>query len=1701
MKMNFANVDMHDRPILILKRADGTPIGVLGNATNVEINPNYNELSILSFTLPSSVNGVKTPFYDDVTGQKIIELKGIAQFAVTQPKESGDKVNMSKSVQANSLECEFGRKKISLPESTYKFYDSTNTDGTTLGMIMELMPNWTVGAVAETLRNKYRTFEISGENLYNFIKGTVQKAYNCIFDFDTLNRIVSVRDADDIPAEKQVYISRDNLARDIEVTELTDELVTRLEVSGADGVDIREVNPTGTNYILNLDYFMTTDHFSQALVNKYNAWKTLVNNNRRSFYNYAIQYSMRVSEELAENAKLADLQGEYTSLENIQAVIIQGISTGLKRQADLDTANANLSAKNAEIAAKQSEINSIVSEREATMAAMQAIRDQCAYENYFTLAERKVMDPYIVDNSIEESSFVASEVQSYTDGAGNSIENKTVKVTGATVDVTTNAAGSTLYNITGGSINVAGLITGTVISSVFEKRTNGKIVLSIYISNGSYSGTRFPSGCVSISGTGSVTQSGSTVTCSVTNGYLFFSLNASDYEKKTVAWELYEYGEKLLAKMAVPTYSFSVDSANFIALDQFELFKNELELGQRIYIQIGSGKILKPVCTGARLKYADRPYLELIFSDTFTATDSESKLVEILDNSISMGKTLSSGKFTYEAWTESGASSELHDFIMSALDTAKNAIMSSTDQAVSWDGAGLRLRQYSNDAHTGYQPEQIWINNNSIMMTADAWAHAKMAIGKIHDANVGDKWGIIAEMLVGTLIAGEELVIESQKKDGGTAVFRMDSDGCRLYNSEFTIQKTNSDGTTTQIVLDPSVGVAMGKYPVVNNDGSINTTNAKFYVDPSGTMHLSGTIISYDGIIGGWTISQDGLYSGNTNATRVGMTSTGDIRIWAGNLDKTKAPFYVKQDGTMHSHLGEIGGWYIGTDYIGNANTKAASTTGMASGSASSVWTFWAGGAQATAPFRVNTAGKVYCSNIEIVGGSIVIKDGDTTMFTVTNKGKVTAADITITGGSITIKDGTTTKFQVTNKGKVTINDGSITIKSGDTTMFSVSDQGYLTSISGKIGGWYIGSDYLGNKSARATSTVGLYSTETTTNVAIWAGGAQASAPFRVTAGGKIYASDLEVTGGKIGGWYIGTDYIGSANTKNTSKTGMASTTSDAQYAFWAGNSGGDPSGAAFRVQANGKVYASNLNITGGSIEIQSGGVTKFKVTSAGAVSASDLTITGGSITLGTVFSVNSSGYLTASSGKVGGWFISSTHIGNNAAEANSTIGMANKTGTNKVFWAGTDKFRVLANGKLYSSDIEVSGGSISISSGSTVNFSVTSSGVLTAKSGSIGGWYFLTDYLGNASTKAASTVGMAPVASTSDSYAFWAGGTSPKFYVTGKGKLYASDAEFTTSMKIGTKSIGDYILEVSPDKISMLTFDSLGSSSSMLLEPGKIKITSSGTFELASTYLTITSAGELTCTSGKIGGWTIGSLQLNSGSNSGYVALNSNDTWNAQAGDWVQPYAIWCGNSSAGSAPFRVRRDGTIYINALMIWDGSQYKKVDFSRDFSNAVSLKSGGSWSGNTFKATLKFFGDDNFTKTINISATSSVSNFKFYEFREDAKTITVTYDLKRTVNGQTTTEGELTETISGTVPYNAGYDAACGGISIPTGTAASYTLTVPQGATYSSKKQYTVTPVDSSYIEFGNPTIIDGVTYYERGDITLKSNVKVKIAVKS
>lgn len=175
----------------------------------------------------------------------------------------------------------------------------------------------------------------------------------------------------------------------------------------------------------------------------------------------------------------------------------------------------------------------------------------------------------------------------------------------------------------------------------------------------------------------------------------------------------------------------------------------------------------------------------------------------------------------------------------------------------------------------------------------------------------------------------------------------------------------------------------------------------------------------------------------------------------------------------------------------------------------------------------------------------------------------------------------------------------------------------------------------------------------------------------------------------------------------------------------------------------------------------------------------------------------------------------------------------------------------------------------------------------------------------------------------------------------------------------------------------------------------------------------------------GTIGGWTLASNRLSSGSSSSYVGLDSNAS---------NTYAIWAGAENPTDAPTRVTRGGKAYLHSLMIYNPTteEYEEVDFSRDFSDAVSYSS-GSWSGNTFNATLAIFGRDT-GKQIALTGTCTAMYAYVESVSQEGTECRGTVQLRMTVGGsQKAAENVQDVLIDAENAYKAGWNAclaACG-----------------------------------------------------------------------
>lgn len=975
MVVDFSKINLQERPVLILKNASDDVIGVLGYAHNTVLDIKYNETSTLEFDLPYEVDGVKVPFYDDVVGMKIIEVVDVGSFTLTKPTQKYEGQKRYKSCVANSLEYEFVYKTISLPEDTYKFYDDT-ADGrknSILGIIMEVIPSWRVGTVPSNISKKYRTFSVENTNLYDFMKNTLQQSYNCLFDFDTTNRVVNIRDLSEQAVVEPVFLSYENLAKSIEIEENVEDIVTRLDVNGAEGVDIREVNPTGTNKIIDLEYYMDTSNFSQSLINKYHNWVDLVHESRQTYYTSTVEYMLLVEELQTEQAALKEMNTELLILGNSQALAVEEKNMNIPgADSKYNEITKNVSDQKNKIQNQQKLIDNIQKRKDAKFSDMQSIVNRCKYENYFTLEEQKAMDKYIKDGDISESSFVLSSSKSYSsEKTSKDLAGIEFKFSNGEYTKVTTKEGSVIYSIKGGNVAVknssgTNIVNSYVISCVIELRrasdgsSGFESVSSIYLSNGKLNSVDFAKATITASGSIKTDKSnvqdivdsletqmtGGSVDIIYKSGNMYFTLDVSDMEKRSVSNDLYDFGVEQMKKMSVPSYNFKISSANFLTIDEFVSFRNNLTIGEKVYVKVNDDNkydsVLTPICTGVKIDFENINSLELEFGSSYTAGDSEFKLVDLLEQSVSSGRRVELSKYAYAAFIDSGASTEMLDFMRSALDVSKNAIMSSQDQAITWDESGFRMRKWANDEKSAYEKEQIWMNNNSILITDDNWETAKMAIGKVYSDDVGETWGIVAPTIVGKMIAGEQLVIQSLAgqsndptgKDGTrentVAEFRVDKDGVKIYNSDIMLAGLGNpvyeDGKQVgwsenhHLVMTPDLGFAMGIYPIIkyneekDEDGNVvkttrvlNEDNTKFWIDYDGDVHFSGRLEGADGLFTGrlevlndsiaTVIDADsGLSIYHVSHTTVKNPETGEDE----DKEEYTQKFYADGDGNLH---------------------------------------------------------------------------------------------------------------------------------------------------------------------------------------------------------------------------------------------------------------------------------------------------------------------------------------------------------------------------------------------------------------------------------------------------------------------------------------------------------------------------------------------------------------------------------------------------------------------------------------------------------------------------------------------------------------------------------------------------------------------------------------------------------------------------------
>lgn len=203
-----------------------------------------------------------------------------------------------------------------------QFYLPTNPKLSLLHLIFEKIPGWKIGNVDVKLGRKERTFNEDRIAVYDFLMNEIQDTFKCVVEWDTLTYTVNfyeeeedgITEDNEVQSrwETNVFISRDNLANEININYSTDDIKTKLKVSGADDLNIREVN-LGQNYIMNLGYYHNLDWMEQDLFEAYDDYLEAVEE-------YTPQYSEAMQNWVGANNKYNDFMNAVPAEGNVVLV-------------------------------------------------------------------------------------------------------------------------------------------------------------------------------------------------------------------------------------------------------------------------------------------------------------------------------------------------------------------------------------------------------------------------------------------------------------------------------------------------------------------------------------------------------------------------------------------------------------------------------------------------------------------------------------------------------------------------------------------------------------------------------------------------------------------------------------------------------------------------------------------------------------------------------------------------------------------------------------------------------------------------------------------------------------------------------------------------------------------------------------------------------------------------------------------------------------------------------------------------------------------------------------------------------------------------------------------------------------------------------------------------------------------------------------
>lgn len=794
MIVKFSSLNRYETPSVTIcnpgsKNINGcltNAVGTVPNISDFEIIYNFNTSSELNFRCnlihddDESLDNYIYDMYKSLQNRRLLFVNEIGYFVINDVSDGYDNGVRYKDINAKSVDAEISHKTVPYIENgTYPlFSNEINNDDGLLEKIIRSLPNWYLGTTDNSIINKfkniYRTFEDIGTdtNCLEFMLTNIQDAYECIFEFDIINRLIYVYDQNDYVRETGVHITKDDVIKSLNITETSEDVYTSLSVFGANDLTISAVNPTGDNIIHNFSNYL--DWMDVDLRQNVSKWQSSIS---EAFYDLELlnDADLEIFDWMSDELRDKIIEwNTYTYDPTYEPSVHDVVPFWYQAKRfiyenDLDDGETSGYTK---LVKEYYDILDIKYRYEADIDRFNSL-----YKVWTRLKENIVAG--VSDGVINEYANVISSTMSNIIWDEGYQEVCTPPIFD---DTSENLIQLAIENIT--KCELLSSAARSTIESINR-------ALNCYIRQTNTSENEEYEGVISeINNTLSIKQwfgeEYETLMNFVYEGvytdeYIALQKNMTNSEKFKQMSTLFQRALRQSEKISKPTTQIDIDTENIVFSNYFQNSIEQIETGCVINVELSTNDIASLFLSTISINYEDQS-LKLTFGNRLNRADPKSLFEKTLGN---INKTANSIGFMKDIIypIKNGEFNAMREEIQTSRNITLDKVISSSHEDIVYDSSGYTGRTIKTDAsgnpqmdsngNIQYEDEQIKITGKNIVFTDDSWKSCKTALGKLalrvvdNSGNVSESYlyGINAEAIIGNLIIGNRLKIVNSEGD------------------------------------------------------------------------------------------------------------------------------------------------------------------------------------------------------------------------------------------------------------------------------------------------------------------------------------------------------------------------------------------------------------------------------------------------------------------------------------------------------------------------------------------------------------------------------------------------------------------------------------------------------------------------------------------------------------------------------------------------------------------------------------------------------------------------------------------------------------------------------------------------------------------------------------------------------------------------